>query len=112
MNVLENDKDQMILVNDSGKKPALPRTEGEKEKLINRLKRVEGQVRGLQKMIEDDRYCVDVLVQISAIQAALKKVGFNLLERHTKTCVTSAIQEGNGHHHIDELMKVIQQFSK
>lgn len=97
---------------DSGKKPAVPRTEAEKEKLINRLKRVEGQVRGIQKMIEDDRYCVDILVQISAIQAALKKVGFNLMERHTKSCVVNAIHEGQGDHHIEELMKVIQQFSK
>lgn len=97
---------------DSGKKPAVPRTHDEKDQLVNRLKRIEGQVRGLQKMIEDDRYCVDILVQISAIQAALKKVGFNLLERHTKTCVSGAIKEGDGEHHIDELMKVIQQFSK
>ncbi|WEG12133.1 metal-sensing transcriptional repressor [Pullulanibacillus sp. KACC 23026] len=101
-----------ILPIDTGRKPAVPRTDMEKDKLINRLKRVEGQVRGLQKMIEEDRYCIDVLVQISAIQAALKKVGFNLMERHTKSCVTKAIQEGHGDHHIDELMKVIQQFSK
>jgi DNA-binding FrmR family transcriptional regulator len=101
-----------LVPEDSGKRPAVPRTEMEKEKLINRLKRVEGQVRGLQKMIEEDRYCIDVLVQISAIQAALKKVGFNLMERHTKSCVVSAIKEGHGDHHIEELMKVIQQFSK
>ncbi len=94
------------------KQPASPRTNDEKQQLLNRLKRVEGQVRGLQKMIEDDRYCVDVLVQISAIQSALKRVGFNLMERHTKTCVANAIEEGNGEHHIDELMKVMQQFSK
>lgn len=94
------------------RKPAVPRNETEKQKLTNRLKRVEGQVRGLQKMIEDDRYCVDVLIQLSAIQAALKKVGYSLLERHTKMCVTKAIVEGHGENSIDELMKVIQQFSK
>ncbi|TCP26612.1 DNA-binding FrmR family transcriptional regulator [Scopulibacillus darangshiensis] len=94
------------------KKPLVPRTEAEKQKVINRLKRVEGQVRGLQKMVEDDRYCVDILIQISAIQAALKKAGYSLLERHTKSCVASAMKEGAGVHHIDELMKVIQQFSK
>ncbi|HET7627455.1 MAG TPA: metal-sensing transcriptional repressor [Bacillales bacterium] len=88
------------------------RSEEEKQQLTNRLKRIEGQVRGLQKMIEDDRYCVDILVQLSAINAALKKVGFSLMERHTKTCVTDAIQSGNGEAHISELMKVIQQFSK
>lgn len=107
----EKEENEIIEI-DSHKKPAIPRTHDEKEKLINRLKRIEGQVRGLQKMIEEDRYCIDVLIQISAIQAALKKVGFNLMERHTKTCVTNAIQEGHGDHHIEELMKVIQQFSK
>ncbi|HET7615343.1 MAG TPA: metal-sensing transcriptional repressor [Bacillales bacterium] len=80
--------------------------------MINRLKRVEGQVRGLQKMIEEDRYCVDVLVQLSAINAALKKVGYSMMERHTKTCVSDAIRSGRGEEHIGELMKVIQQFSK
>lgn len=63
-------------------------------------------------MIEDDRYCVDVLIQISAIQAALKKAGYSLLERHAKTCVSSAVKQGDGDHHIDELLKVFQQFSK
>ncbi|MFC7395363.1 metal-sensing transcriptional repressor [Scopulibacillus cellulosilyticus] len=94
------------------KQPKIPRSEQEKKQIVNRLKRIEGQVRGLQKMVEDDRYCVDILIQISAIQAALKKAGYSLLERHTKTCVASAIKEGEGEHHIDELMKVIQQFSK
>ncbi|TLS37934.1 metal-sensing transcriptional repressor [Pseudalkalibacillus caeni] len=88
-----------------------PRSADEKQLLMNRLKRIEGQVRGLQKMVSDDRYCVDVLVQISAVQAALKKVGYSMLERHTKTCVAGAIKEGEGEHHIDELMKVVKQFS-
>lgn len=94
------------------KKPTEPRTEDEKQLLQNRLKRIEGQIRGIQKMVGEDRYCVDILIQISAIQAALDKVGFSLLERHSKTCVASAIQEGNGDEHIDELMKVIKQFTK
>ena len=90
----------------------VPRTEGEIESLIKRLKRIEGQVRGVQKMVEDNRYCVDILVQISAINAALNKVGFNLLERHTKHCVSKAVREGNGEDSIQELMNVIKQFSK
>jgi len=90
----------------------VPRTEGEIESLIKRLKRIEGQVRGVQKMVEDNRYCVDILVQISAINAALNKVGFNLLERHTKHCVSKAVREGNGEDSIQELMSVIKQFSK
>ncbi len=88
------------------------RTDKQKEQVTNRLKRIEGQVRGIQKMVEDNRYCVDVLVQISAIDAALKKVGYALLENHTKHCVTDAIQSGNGEASIEELMKVIKQFSK
>lgn len=94
------------------KQPSEDRTEEEKQQLQNRLKRIEGQIRGIQKMVGDDRYCVDILIQLSAIQAALKKVGYSLLERHTKTCVASSIKEGNGNHQIEELMKVIQQFSK
>ncbi|MFD2617951.1 metal-sensing transcriptional repressor [Terrilactibacillus laevilacticus] len=94
------------------KKPTVPRTNEEKQKIINRLKRVEGQVRGIQKMVEEDRYCVDILIQLSAIQAALKKVGFSILERHTKTCVADAIKEGQGDHHIQELISVIKQFNK
>ncbi|HLR66742.1 metal-sensing transcriptional repressor [Virgibacillus alimentarius] len=92
--------------------PVTPRTEDEKQKVINRLKRIEGQVRGIQKMVEEDRYCVDILVQISAINAALKKVGFSLMERHTKHCVSEAIKTGEGNEAIEELIEVIKQFSK
>jgi len=94
------------------KKPVTPRTNDEKKSIVNRLKRIEGQVRGIQKMVEEDRYCVDILVQISAIDAALKKVGFSLMERHTKHCVSDAVKSGNGDEAIDELMEVIKQFSK
>jgi len=88
------------------------RDEIEKEQLINRLKRIEGQVRGIQKMIENDRYCVDILVQISAINAALKKVSLNMLGRHTNHCVSDAIKNGNGQEAIAELMEVFERFSK
>lgn len=84
----------------------------EKEKLVNRLKRIEGQVRGIQKMIEDERYCVDILIQISAIQAAMKKVGLTLLENHTKGCVAKAMRSGDGDEAITELLEVLNQFSK
>ncbi|GGH83917.1 DNA-binding FrmR family transcriptional regulator [Pullulanibacillus pueri] len=94
------------------KHPLLPRSEKEKQAMINRLKRVEGQIRGLQKMVEDDRYCLDILVQLSAVQAALKKVGLGLMERHTKMCVSHAIKNGDGDEYIEELMRVIQQISK
>ncbi|MET3683485.1 DNA-binding FrmR family transcriptional regulator [Alkalibacillus flavidus] len=92
--------------------PVVPRTDDEKEKLMNRLKRIEGQVRGIQNMVEEDRYCVDILVQISAIQSALKNVGFSVTERHINHCVTDAIQKGEGDETIQELMDVLKQFSK
>ncbi|TDM40597.1 transcriptional regulator [Macrococcoides goetzii] len=89
-----------------------PRSEEEKEKMLKRLKRIEGQVRGIQKMIEEDRYCVDILIQISAIESALKQVGFSVTERHMNHCVSDAIKKGEGAESIDELMKVLRQFGK
>lgn len=94
------------------KKPVAPRTKDEKQGVVNRLKRIEGQVRGIQKMVEEDRYCVDILIQLSAIEAALKKVGFSVTERHMKHCVTHAIQNNEGDIAIEELMDVLKQFSK
>ncbi|AXF58058.1 metal-sensing transcriptional repressor [Salicibibacter kimchii] len=92
--------------------PSKPRTQDEMEKLNNRLKRIEGQVRGIQKMVEEDRYCVDILVQISAIQSALKNVGLSVTERHIHHCVSDAIKQGEGEEIIEELMSVLKQFSK
>lgn len=92
--------------------PVKPRTDSEKQAVGNRLKRIEGQVRGIQNMVEEDRYCIDVLVQISAIVAALKKVGFSITERHMEHCVTHAIQEGSGDDAIQELMEVMKHLSK
>ena len=65
-----------------------------KDALLNRLRRVEGQVRGVQGMVQDDRYCIDVLTQISAIQAALDKVALGLLDDHVHHCVMGADAEG------------------
>src|SRR2546430_11705902 len=64
-----------------------------KDQLLTRLRRIEGQVRGIQKMVDDDRYCIDVLTQISAIQAALDKVALGLLHGHARTCVLGADSE-------------------
>ncbi|GMA64218.1 metal-sensitive transcriptional regulator [Alicyclobacillus fastidiosus] len=83
-----------------------------KDTLLSRLKRIEGQVRGIQKMIEDDRYCVDILVQIAAIKSAIHQVGLSLLESHTKGCVADAMEDNNGDDKIEELMDVIRQFTK
>jgi len=61
-----------------------------KDQLLKRLKRIEGQVRGVEGMVEDDRYCIDVLTQISAIHAALDKVALGLLDEHARHCVMGA----------------------
>ena len=62
----------------------------DKERIMKRLARVEGQVRGVAKMVDDDRYCIDVLTQISAVQAALDKVALGLLDDHARHCVAAA----------------------
>ncbi|MCT2536096.1 metal-sensing transcriptional repressor [Aquibacillus koreensis] len=100
------------LTHNHDKQPVKPRSESEQKNVLNRLKRIEGQVRGIQKMVEEERYCIDILVQISAINAALKNTGMQLLERHMHHCVSHAIKTGNGEESIEELMKVMQQFSK
>lgn len=92
--------------------PIASRGNEEKESLINRLKRIEGQVRGIQRMIYEDRYCMDVLIQISAINAALNKVGNEITKSHIKECIGLAIEEDNGEPVIEELLKVIEQISK
>lgn len=92
--------------------PVEPRSNEEKKAVVNRLKRIEGQVRGIQNMVEADRYCIDILVQINAIQAALKKVGLSISERHLKHCVSHALETGDGDHAIDELFDVMKHFSK
>jgi DNA-binding FrmR family transcriptional regulator len=77
-----------------------------KDQLLNRLRRIEGQVRGVQGMVEDDRYCVDVLTQINAIQAALDKVALGLLDDHARHCVMGAIPEDQVDK-TDELMAAV-----
>ena len=67
---------------------------GVRERNLTRLRRIEGQVRGLHKMVEEDRYCADILTQISSVQEALRAVGRELLRNHLKHCATSAIKVG------------------
>jgi len=71
------------------------RTEEEKDRLIKRLNIIEGQIRGISQMISDDRYCDDVLIQISAVNNALKSLGNNILEMHLNSCVVRDIKQGN-----------------
>lgn len=80
-------------------------------KLIHRLNRIEGQVRGIKSMVENERYCVDILVQVSAIQSALNAFNKELLANHIKSCVVEDIREGR-EEAVDELCSTIQKLMK
>lgn len=83
-----------------------------KDDLMNRLKKIEGQVKGIQRMVEEEQYCVDVLIQIAAVRAALDKVGMLVFENHTRKCLIKAIHEGKQDEMIDELLDVLKKFMK
>ena len=74
---------------------------------IPRLKRIEGQIRGIQKMIEDERYCIDILTQLSSVQGAIKSVEENILERHLKGCVQHSFTKGNKEDKIEKISEII-----
>ncbi|MBS4913950.1 MAG: metal-sensing transcriptional repressor [Veillonella sp.] len=84
----------------------------EVEKLSRRLRRVKGQIEGIEKMIEDHRYCIEVLQQIGAARAALYQVGMLMLESHSRSCVVDAIKSGNEDDAITELMGVYKSLHK
>ncbi len=84
----------------------------DKAALLKRLNRIEGQARGIAKMVEEDRYCVDVLTQIAAVQSALDALAMRLLESHTNGCVRTAIQSGDGEAAVDELMSLVKRFAR
>lgn len=87
------------------------RTDEEKKKLLTRLKKAEGQIRGIQKMIEDDLYCPDILIQVSAVTSALNSFNKELLACHIRSCVADDIREGKDEA-IDELVNVLQKLMK
>jgi len=78
-----------------------------KEQLLTRLKRIEGQVRGVEGMVDEERYCIDVVTQISAIQAALDKVALGLLDDHARHCVVGGKADGEPEEMTDELMAAV-----
>ena len=78
----------------------------------SRLRRIEGQVRGLQRTVGEDRYCIDVLTQVSAVKAALDAVALLLLQDHTSHCVVEAIQAGDGSRKIRELNEAVERLVK
>jgi DNA-binding FrmR family transcriptional regulator len=88
---------------------------GIKDRNLKRLRRIEGQVRGLQKMVEEDRYCPDILTQISSVQEALRAVGRELMRNHLKHCATQALRSGDGEAAeatCDELIEMIYRHSR
>mgnify|MGYP004710189587 FL=1 len=86
-----------------------PRDEESKKKLISRINRINGQINGIKKMIEDDRYCDDVLIQLSAIDKAIKGLANEILDEHMKSCVIENIQKGN-YEVLDEIVTLFKRF--
>jgi CsoR family transcriptional regulator, copper-sensing transcriptional repressor len=83
----------------------------DKEKIRNRLRRIEGQVRGVQRMVNEEAYCVDVLTQIGSVVSALEKVGTLLLKDHVEHCVRESIEKGEGaDEKIEELTEAVERF--
>lgn len=78
--------------------------------VVRRLSRVEGQIRGIQRMVQEDKYCVEVMVQVAAARAALRQVGLVILDGHTRGCVVQAVAEGRSGEAADELLDVIEKF--
>jgi CsoR family transcriptional regulator, copper-sensing transcriptional repressor len=84
----------------------------DKQNLLDRLKKIEGQVRGISRMVEEDRYCVDILTQVAAVRAALSRVGLSLMEGHARGCMSAAVRRGEGNEAVQELMVVLEKFMK
>lgn len=94
--------------------PVAPRHvhRGDKADLSKRLNRIEGQVRGLNKMVEEDRYCIDILTQVAAVRSALDALALQLLEDHAHGCLQRAIRSGGGDEAVSELMDVVRRFAR
>jgi DNA-binding FrmR family transcriptional regulator len=90
----------------------MPGYKSHKDQVQSRLKRIEGQIRGVQKMVDEDRYCIDVLTQVGAAKAALDAVALLLLQDHTEHCVVEAIQAGDGSPKVRELNEAVERLIK
>lgn len=83
----------------------------DRDELLSRLRKVEGQIRGIQRMVSEDAYCVDVLTQISAAKSGMDKVALRLMREHMRGSVADAVRsKGNGDERIDEVVKVLDRF--
>ena len=86
-----------------------------KDDYRNRLRRIEGQVRGLQRMVDEDAYCIDILTQVAAVQTALEHVAVEVLDGHVRGCVAGAVaggDDGEADAKLDELMAAVRRFTK
>jgi CsoR family transcriptional regulator, copper-sensing transcriptional repressor len=86
----------------------------DKKELQDRLRRIEGQVRGLQRMVEEDQYCIDILTQVNSASAALRAVGLGLLDDHVRHCVRESIEqgdEGEAGDKVEELLAAVARFA-
>ena len=83
-----------------------------KDDVQTRLRKIEGQVRGLQRMVDEDTYCIDILTQVNSVIAALRAVGLGLLDDHVRHCVRESIEQGKGDEKVEELMAAVSRFSK
>jgi len=87
----------------------------DKDALIKRLHRIEGQVRGVEKMVDEDRYCIDILTQIAAVNTALEAVAFKILDEHVRHCVAGALTSGDeadAQTKTEELLQAVQRFAR
>ena len=92
-----------------------PGYSADKEALIKRLHRIEGQVRGIEKMVEDDRYCIDVRTQVGAVSTALESLAFRILDDHVRHCVAGALTSGDEADALEkteELLAAVQRFAR
>ncbi|KGP74931.1 BCR family protein [Desulfosporosinus sp. Tol-M] len=85
---------------------------GSKEDLIRRLHKIEGQVKGIQRMVNEDKYCVDVLIQVAAVRAAINRVGTIVFEHHSRGCIRKAVESSDQEAAIEELVGVLTKFIK
>ncbi len=84
----------------------------DKRRLLTRLRRIEGQARGLARMVEEDRYCIDIMQQIASLRAAADAVALVLLRDHLEGCVVEAVRSGNESEKIDEVVEVVRRYTR
>ena len=87
----------------------------DKDALVKRLHRIEGQVRGIERMVEEDRYCIDILTQVAAVNTALEAVAFKILDEHVRHCVAGALSSGDEQDaqvKTQELLEAVQRFAR